>query len=164
MYLYLIQILIITVFLPLSLFYLLIMLGKVDSIMISNVSQRKTPLIIHIFLLVFLITQTISRNKMPELYYFFAGSILSSSLSLILVFFNKKASLHILGTSSLSIFCIGLCIHFQIKEYVLISILILLNGLVASSRLYMKAHTEKELIIGFLIGSIPQIILLYFLL
>jgi membrane-associated phospholipid phosphatase len=162
MYLYLIQILIITVFLPLSLFYLLIMLGKVDSVMISNVSQRKTPLIIHIVLLTFLITQTIVRNKMPELYYFFAGSILSSFFALILVFFNQKASLHIQGTASLSIFCIGLCLHFQIKEYVLISILILLNGLVASSRLYMKAHTEKELIIGFLIGSIPQIISLYF--
>jgi len=37
----------------------------------------------------------------------------------------------------------------------------ILNGLVASSRLMMKAHSNKELLIGFLCGIIPQIGLLY---
>jgi hypothetical protein len=37
-----------------------------------------------------------------------------------------------------------------------------MNGIVASSRLVMKAHSDKELLVGFLSGVIPQIALLYF--
>jgi hypothetical protein len=37
-----------------------------------------------------------------------------------------------------------------------------MNGVVASSRLEMKAHTPKELVIGFLLGVIPQLFLLHF--
>ena len=43
----------------------------------------------------------------------------------------------------------------------LVAFFIILNGLVASSRLVMKAHTNKELLIGFLCGTLPQIGLLY---
>jgi hypothetical protein len=35
-----------------------------------------------------------------------------------------------------------------------------MNGVIASSRLVMKAHTPKELIIGFFSGAIPQLLLL----
>jgi acid phosphatase family membrane protein YuiD len=44
----------------------------------------------------------------------------------------------------------------------LIAFLVLMNGFVASSRLEMKAHTPKELVIGFLLGIIPQLLLLRF--
>jgi hypothetical protein len=35
-------------------------------------------------------------------------------------------------------------------------------GVVASSRLEMQAHTTKELVVGFLLGSIPQLLFFYF--
>jgi hypothetical protein len=44
----------------------------------------------------------------------------------------------------------------------IIVILFLLNGVVASSRLIMKAHTNNELFIGSLVGIIPQVVLFYF--
>ena len=50
--------------------------------------------------------------------------------------------------------------HLQIQSMIPISILILLNGIVASSRLEMNAHTYKELVVGFFIGAIPQLLLL----
>jgi hypothetical protein len=37
-----------------------------------------------------------------------------------------------------------------------------MNGVVASSRLEMKAHTVKELVIGFVLGIIPQVLLFRF--
>jgi membrane-associated phospholipid phosphatase len=67
-----------------------------------------------------------------------------------------------LGIAALTAFCISACIHFQIKEVLLITILILCNGLVASSRLHLKAHSNNELIVGFLIGLFPQLLLLFF--
>ena len=50
--------------------------------------------------------------------------------------------------------------HLQIQSTFTIAMLILLNGIVASSRLEMNAHTNKELIIGFILGAIPQLLLL----
>lgn len=161
-YLYIIQVLILTVFVPLALFYLLIMLGKIDSMMVSNVSQRKIPLVFHIILLSILITKSITKDTIPELFYFFLGSIISSSLALVLVYFNKKASLHMLGMASLTAFCISCCLHFQAREIIVISVLLLCNGFVASSRLFMKAHTTNELFLGYLIGLFPQLLLLFF--
>jgi membrane-associated phospholipid phosphatase len=130
--------------------------------MVTNVSQRKIPLLLHIILLLILITYTITKDTIPELFYFFTGSIISSLIALILVYFEKKISLHMLGISSLTVFCISSCIHFQVYEIQFISILLFCNGLVASSRLYMKAHSTNELILGYLIGLLPQMIVLLF--
>jgi hypothetical protein len=159
-YLYIIQILLLTVFIPLAFFYFLIMLGKIDSIMISDVGQRKIPLFLQIVLLSVLIFKSITLDNLPELFYFYLGSIISSAIALILTFFNRKVSLHMLGVAALTIFCVGASIHFQIKVVVFISLLLFCNGLVASSRLYMKAHSNNELIVGYLIGLTPQLLLL----
>lgn len=161
-YLYTLQVLLVTVFIPLAIFYLLIMLGKIDSVMVTNVSQRKIPLTIQIIVLLVLITKSITKETIPELFYFFLGSIISSAIALFLVYFGKKASLHMLGMSSLTVFCIGSCMHFQVREVIIISALLFCNGLVASSRLYMKAHTPKELVLGYLIGLFPQLLLFFF--
>ena len=161
-YLYLIQVLLVTVFIPMACFYLLIMLGKIDSMMVTKVSQRKIPLVLHIVLLGTLITKSITRDTMPELYFFFLGSILSSAIALILVYFGKKASLHLLGMSSLTVFCICVSIHFHVRPVIFLSILLFCNGLVASSRLEMKAHSVKELLIGYAVGLFPQLLLLFY--
>jgi hypothetical protein len=161
-YLYLIQVLLVTVFIPMACFYLLIMLGKIDSMMVTQVSQRKIPLVLHMVLLGTLITKGITRDIMPELYFFFLGSIISSALALILVYFGKKASLHMLAMASLTVFCICASIHFHVRPVIFLSLLLFSNGLVASSRLEMKAHSAKELILGYLIGLFPQLLLLFF--
>ncbi|MGH2665890.1 hypothetical protein [Flavobacterium sp.] len=138
------------------------MLQKIDSIMVPSVSQRKIPLLLHIVLLAMLILKSTSIDAIPELFYFYLGSIISSGLALLLVVFNRKASLHMLGMASLTVFSISCCLHFQAKEVVFIALLLLCNGLVASSRLFMKAHTTNELILGYLIGLFPQLFLLFF--
>lgn len=161
-YLYIIQILLVTVFIPLAIFYLLIISKKIESMMAPKVSERRIPLLLHILLLGILITQSVTKESIPELFYFFLGCMMSSFLALLLVFFQKKASLHMLGMASLTAFCISCSIHFQTKEVVFISLLLFCNGLVASSRLFMKAHSTNELIIGYLIGLFPQLFLLFF--
>jgi hypothetical protein len=67
-----------------------------------------------------------------------------------------------LAISALTVFVIGLSIHNQTQNINMIAFFVLMNGVVASSRLEMKAHTNKELVIGFLLGVIPQLLLLRF--
>jgi membrane-associated phospholipid phosphatase len=130
--------------------------------MVTDVTQRKIPLVIQIALLGALIFKSFTPEVNPELYYFFLGSMMSSAIALTLVFYKKKISLHMLGMASLTVFCISCFIHFGIKNVYCISVLLLCNGLVASSRLEMKAHTPTELTLGYLIGLIPQLLLLFF--
>ena len=155
------QVVIVTILIPVVVFLLLRATGNVDTIMIAKISQRKIPLIIHSFLIILLVRKSITLERYPELHFFFLGGLMSTLLALILLFGNIKASLHMIAISSLTIFIIGLSMHLGIQSPFTIVLLILLNGFVASSRLEMKAHTNKELIIGFVLGVIPQLLLLF---
>lgn len=161
-YLLLFQVVILTILIPISFFFLLKSLGKVDNIMIANKSQRILPLIIHIILLLILLKRSQNLENYPELYYFFIGSIFSTFLALFLIFMGHKASLHLIGISALVVFVIELSLYFEIRMLLTIISLSSCIGLVASSRLEMKAHNSKELTLGFLVGIMPQLILFYF--
>jgi len=156
------QIVIITILLPILFFFVLRTAGQVDSIMISEISQRKIPLVIQCFLTILLVRKSITLDHFPEFHFFFLGGLLSTVISLVLLFFNTKASLHMVAISALTVFVIGLSVHNQTRNINVIAFLVLMNGFVASSRLEMKAHTPKELLIGFLLGIIPQLLLLRF--
>lgn len=162
MYLFMIQILIITILIPISLFYLLLTLGKIDSIMAPVLAQRKLPLFIQILLLLVLVQKSGTIDRFYELFFFFVGAIVSTFLALVLLFLKKKASLHQLSISSLTCFVIGLSVFNEVNLIYSIALLVLCNGFVASSRLVLKAHTMNELFLGFICGVLPQIALWYF--
>ena len=156
------QIVIITLLLPILFFFLLRTAGQVDSIMISKISQRKIPLVIQSFLTILLVRKSITLDHYPEFHFFFLGGLLSTVLALALLFLSTKASLHAIAISAFTVFVIGLSVHSQTRNINLIAFLVLMNGFVVFSRLEMKAHTPKELVIGFLLGIIPQLLLLRF--
>ena len=158
-YLILFQIIIITLFIPISFYYLLQSLGKVDSVMISKLAQRKIPLLIQALLLIVLLTRSVTIDRFPELFFFFLGGFVSTLITLLFLFCKIKASIHMIGISSLTAFTIGLSIHNHLNVIPMIAFLILLNGIVGSSRLEMNAHTTKELVIGFFSGILPQVLL-----
>lgn len=130
--------------------------------MLSEITQRKIPLAINMVLLYILITQSIKEEFIPELYFFFFGALASTILTFLLIFINLKASIHMVGISSLTIFVIGFSLHTQVNHIYLVAFFLFLTGIVATSRLSMKAHDGKELIAGFLVGILPQASLLYF--
>jgi hypothetical protein len=152
------QISIITIFIPITFFYILKMMNKIDSVMASQISERKIPLVGQAILLYVLFTKSITAALMMQLHFFFIGGMISAIIAFILLYLKIKSSLHLLGTSSLLAFVIGLSCYNQTNNIVIICILLLINGIVATSRLEMKAHTNKELIIGFFVGLLPQIL------
>jgi membrane-associated phospholipid phosphatase len=160
-YLVLAQIAIITILIPLLFFFILRYSGKIGSIMAPALSERKLPLLIQCFLIILLVRHTITVERYIELHFFLLGALFSTLIALLLLFVRTKASLHMMGISALTLFAFGLTLHYKTQNIALILFLILMNGFVASSRLVMKAHTSTELIIGVLLGSIPQILLLF---
>jgi hypothetical protein len=156
------QIIIITILLPVAFFYLLKTFGKIETVMLSDISQRKIPLLLQIMLFTILIEKSITFERFPNLYFFFLAGMISTVLAFLLLFLKTKTSIHMIGISSLTVFIIGLSIHNEINTIHIVAFFIIMNGVVASSRLVMNAHSNKELLIGFLCGAIPQSILLYF--
>jgi hypothetical protein len=151
------QIVIITFLLPMTFFYLLRVFGKVDTIMLSDINQRKIPLLLQMALTSILIKESVTIDRFPELFFFFLAGLLSTFLAFMALYIKIKASIHMIGLSAVTFFVLGLSMHNQTNLVFVLATLFFLNGLVASSRLQMKAHTLKELTIGFLIGGIPQI-------
>jgi hypothetical protein len=156
------QIIIITILLPVAFFYLLRTFGKVETVMLSDISQRKIPLLLQLMLFAVLIEKSITFERFPSLYFFFLGGMFSTIFTFFLLYFKCKASIHMIGISSLTVFLIGLSIHNQVNTVNTVAFFVIMNGVVASSRLVMKAHSNKELVIGFLCGILPQTVLLYF--
>ncbi|MGO4904809.1 hypothetical protein [Flavobacterium sp. W20_MBD1_R3] len=154
------QIMIVTVLIPFLVFFLLRATGNIDSMMAAKASQRKIPLLFHCFLIILLVRNRITIDLYPELHFFLLGGLMSSLLALILLFVRIKASLHMIAISSLTVFIIGLSLHLHIQSFFTVAILLVINGFVATSRLEMKAHTNKELLLGFVLGIIPQFLLL----
>ncbi|KJD35170.1 membrane protein [Tamlana sedimentorum] len=156
----LIAIFILTVLLPILLYFLLKTLNKVNSIKLENARERIYPLILNGVITLMVLKRILSPSQDIELYFFFLGILISTMASLILAIFRFKASLHMMAIAGLSMFFISLSIHFSININNTLAAMFLLIGAIATSRIHLKAHSPIELIIGVFIGFIPQLILI----
>ncbi len=148
---------IMTVFIPIVFYLMLKTLGRAKSHFLSEVKERKWPLLFSAFLDLLILKFVLDTFDYPELYYFFLGIFLSTMSALLLVFLKIKVSLHMLGLGGTTAFLILLSFHFNLNLIYTISFLIAITGLTATSRLHYKAHTFTELILGTLLGIVPQV-------
>ncbi|MDC8002085.1 hypothetical protein POV26_13645 [Aequorivita todarodis] len=150
---------IITILIPIVIFFLLKNLRVVETIYLKEVKERKFPLMIQCILLLLIIKMVFDPYEDPELYYFFVGILFSAFSALVMVFFKLKVSLHQMGVAGILMFLVGLSAHFKINLLVTISFFLFVNGWVASSRLNNDSHTYPELGVGLFLGALPQLIL-----
>lgn len=161
-YLILLQIGVVTILIPIAFFYFLRSFEKVDNVMVPDLSQRKIPLLFQGLIIYILLSNTIKESVLPELYFYLLGGLVSTFILLLLLFLKVKASIHLVGISALTVFVGALSLHFEVNLIYSFAVLVLLNGLIATSRLELKAHTYKEIIFGFLTGFLPQLVLTHF--
>lgn len=153
---------ILTVIIPILFFLILKNLGLVNSVFMPDLKERKYPFYISIILLFLVVLKVIPNNFIIELHYYFLGLIIATTASLILLFLNFKSSMHLMGMGSLLMFVISLSVHFEINISMAISTIILAIGIVATSRLYLKAHNRTEVLIGLIIGLASQLLTIRF--
>ncbi|GAB2764281.1 hypothetical protein [Salinimicrobium soli] len=148
---------IMTIFIPVVFFFMLKTLGKVRSHFLTEVKERKWPLLFYALLNIIIMKYVLDMFDYPELYYFFLGIFISTLLGLMLVISRLKISLHMMGLAGTTIFLILLSLHFSLNLIYTISFFIAIIGLTASSRLYYNAHSTSELLWGLLLGMFPQL-------
>ncbi|GAA4800435.1 hypothetical protein GCM10023330_02480 [Litoribaculum gwangyangense] len=155
----LISLFILTIILPILLYFLLKTLGKVKSIKLVTTNERIYPLMLNSVIIILVLKRIVTPSQVVELYYFFLGILLSNLACLILAIFKFKASIHMIAISGITMFFIALSIHFNININGTLALMSIIMGAVATSRLHVKAHTAIELVLGIFIGVIPQLVL-----
>ncbi|MFT6796755.1 MAG: hypothetical protein ACJART_001899 [Maribacter sp.] len=149
---------ILTVIIPIVTYLILKNIGVVRTMSMTTITERKYPVAIQTILLLMILYKVIPNNYIVELYFYFVGLAGASFTCLMLLFLNVKVSLHLVGVGGLLMYLIALSIHFETNIIIAISLFICIIGLVASSRLYLKAHTKPELVIGLCIGLLSQLL------
>jgi len=149
-----------TIILPILLFYLLKTTKRVNSIHLDSTKERIIPLLLNAVIILLITQRIVPINELAELYFFFIGILLSTMTCLILAILKFKASIHMIAAAGILMFFIALSVHFSINIIGTIALFFIIVGAIATSRLHMNAHSNAELIVGFFVGLIPQLILL----
>ena len=155
----LISLSIFTILLPLLIYFLLKTLGKTYSIYLKSTKERIIPLFINSIILILIILRVVPSTQIIELYFFFIGILISTIVCLILAILKFKASIHMIAISGVFMFAVGLSLHFGKNLNGSLALFAIIAGAIATSRLHLKAHTPIELIFGFFIGFLPQLII-----
>ena len=147
---------IMTFFIPIVFFFMLKTLGKATSHFLSDIKERPIPLLFYAALNFVILRYVFDRFDYRELYFFFLGILLTTLCAFCFVYLKQKVSLHLCGLGGLVAFIILLSIHFGLDFVYIISFVLAVTGLTATSRLYYKAHSNLELFLGLVLGIIPQ--------
>ncbi len=151
---------ILTLILPILIYFLLKTIKNVESFYLESTRERVVPLIIHATIIALILYRVLPQNEIEELYYFFLGILYSTLTCLILAILKFKASIHMIASAGFFMFAVALSIHFKFNINGTIALMCIILGAIATSRLHAKAHAPIELIFGFFIGLMPQLILL----
>lgn len=151
---------ILTIILPILLFYLLKSIKKVKTIYLETTHERILPLFLNCIIIILILSRIFTIEEIPELYFFFIGILISNISCLILAFLKFKSSIHMIAISGIFMFSLGLSIHFKININGIIALVSVVMGAIATSRLHLKAHTPIELFAGLMIGLLPQLLLI----
>lgn len=152
-----------TYFIPLLVLILLKALNQIQSYQVKTIKERKLPMALMIVLFYVLGNSLFNIAQIRDIGLLFYATSFGLIAVYILFIFKLKTSLHLLSMGISIGFFLLMSWSYGISLLPLILILILLSGLLASARLYLKAHTPREVYLGFFIGLICPFITNYFL-
>ncbi|MCO5249537.1 MAG: hypothetical protein M9887_11400 [Chitinophagales bacterium] len=138
--------------------------GFIKSFEMEDKQERIIPFIITMTLYIWTF---LAVNEgffyMPKIYPTFILGVLISLFAGFIINLFLKLSIHMMGISGLMIGLMFMILFGSERSLVLFFILsIIANILVAASRLYLKAHTMKEIYTGLMIGIGGQMIAVTF--
>ncbi|MDP2542374.1 hypothetical protein [Tenacibaculum discolor] len=150
-----------TYLIPMLLLVFLKSIGYIKSFRVHSINERKFPIFFMMTLFLILGKMFASMSIVKEISYLFYGTVFGLGFIYLLFPFKIKGSLHLLSMGV----AVGYFLLFQqIQAVYVIPVIIsfiFLAGLLASSRLHLKAHTVKEVYLGFFIGLIAPFIAYY---
>ena len=153
-------ILIATYLIPSLLLFILKKINLIDNYQIKNIQQRKLPVVLMAIVFYTLGKVLFTIPQIFELSILFIGTSIALITTYILFIWNIKSSLHMLGIGAALAFLLIFSFQYKLNLLLPIALTFLGAGSVAKARLSLKAHTVKEIYIGFSLGILSQILVL----
>lgn len=154
---------VVTYLIPLLILLLLKTFRLIQSYQVSSISERKIPILLMIVLFYILGNTLFSIPFVRDLGTLFFATSFGLVIIYLLFMFQFKTSIHLLSIGIATGFFLLLSIQYAISILPIICILILISGILASSRLYLKAHAPKEVYLGFFLGMVSTFIVNFML-
>lgn len=143
---------------PIVLLFLLKKFKMIQSYYMESIEERKFPTLLFISLTFIIGNWLYKSNVVDLLSVFYFGYGIALILSYILLLINIKISLHAVAVAGLIGFLMYFSYFYQINLLFLIAPFIFLSGLIVTARLKLEAHKMSEVIYGYSIGLLSQII------
>ncbi len=151
-----------TAFFPAFAVFLLWRLKFSESIFLRTQKERIIPYIITMFFYWWM--HYLSRNFSDQpavLKFFYTGIFMATAAGLILNNYYK-ISLHGIGMGGASMAVILFAFYYHQPLGLPIALVLLLAGIVATSRFLVSDHSQKEVYMGLLVGALCQAIAFFF--
>ncbi len=155
----LLQVFVVSTVLPMAALLLLIWWNKVSDIMVGARSERSLPYLINAFCLAALYF----NFRQLGLADFITGSVLGALISVMVAYvvnIKWKISAHGIGMGGAVGMLMALSHEFTRPWMLPLAIVLVLAGLVGSSRLYLNAHTPAQIYAGYGVGLLSLYICL----
>lgn len=145
---------------PLLNIYFLYRLKRVPNLLLSNRRDRTFPYLLSAVFYFGLAYLLMDVNVWPSIKVFIFGAGLAIAITA-LVNFRTKISAHMVGVGGLLgvIVSASYLIRFDMTPYYML--IILIAGLIGTSRMYLEEHTGPQIYSGFLLGFLVQTILFF---
>jgi len=148
-----------TYLIPLVLLLLLKQFKFIKSIYLKTAEERKIPVIFLLIVYFILGKMFLKLGLALNLGIFFLANSLALAIVYLFLQQQKKISLHTLGLGGLIGYIIVISYNFQLNFLIILSALFILSGIIATTRLQLKAHSKKEIYQGFFISFFSQLII-----
>jgi len=146
-----------TLGLPLLMMPLFVQFGVIKSLAMVSHKERIMPLsftLIPYFLSVYFLV----RLPIPSIISaFMIGASLSVAFCLITSIW-WKVSIHMVGIGGIVGFLIAFSVRLYVDVFVYLLIALVISGVLASARLYLKAHKPLQIYVGFTAGLIIMLV------
>lgn len=148
---------VVTYLAPLLILVVFKKLKIIKSYQTESIKERRLP-IVFMIILFYLLGNTLKQiTTLRDLSLLFYATSFGLGIIYFLFFFKIKASIHLLSLGiSLGFFMVLSNVYSQSFIQIFI-IIFLLAGLLASARLHLKAHTTKEIYLGFFVGVLSTL-------
>ena len=149
-----------TIFFPLVTVFLLKKLNFIDSIKLNNSKDRIIPLIatmIFYFWAYMVFKNFKLPTAAPQILKIFLLGNFWGIICVFMVNIFKKVSMHAAGAGSMLGIMIVLMITSRINIFLALMIAIIIAGFIGTSRLVLRAHTQGEIGLGYILGIVAQI-------
>lgn len=135
--------------------------GMIESFQMTGIEERKFPTLLFISISFIVGNWLFKLSVVTILALFYFGYSLALFFSYFLLKYTLKISLHTASIGGLTGFLICFSHYYKINLIFLLSVLFLISGIIAYSRLRLQAHTSREVLLGYIFGIFSQFVVYF---